>query len=143
MNKESILYGVIGLLIGVVITGFAAGQAVNRNNTGMMSMMGMRTGNNHGMMDADDMTMGGMMRELDNKTGDDFDKAFLEQMIIHHQGAIDMAELIPANAKHDEIKSLGKAIIEAQTKEIQDMKLWQSSWGYETTDTNYMHNMGR
>ena len=34
---------------------------------------------------------------LKNKTGDDFDKAFIEQMIIHHQGAIEMATLVLLN----------------------------------------------
>jgi hypothetical protein len=37
MKKESIVTGVIGLLLGIVIAGFAAGQAVNNNNTGMMA----------------------------------------------------------------------------------------------------------
>lgn len=134
MNKDSILYGVVGLLAGVVIAGFTAGQAVNSNNTGMMNMMGIRS--SQGMMDNGDMSMSGMLGELQNKTGDDFDAAFLQQMIIHHQGAIDMAKLIPQNAKHDELKKLGEAIISAQTKEIQDMKQWQADWNFDTSSNN-------
>ena len=42
MPKE-VLYGIIGLLIGVLITVFVASTAVNNGNIGMMSMMGMNT----------------------------------------------------------------------------------------------------
>lgn len=80
-----------------------------------------------GMMDE----MAGMTAELNGKTGDDFDKAFIEQMIMHHQSAIDMAAPGEANAEHQEVKDLTKAIVSAQTKEIQQMKQWQTEWGYE------------
>lgn len=125
MKKESIMVGVIGLLVGVLVAGFAAGQAVNTNNSGMMRMMGMEIGSSHETMSMADMT-----KQLTDKTGDNFDQAFIEMMISHHEGAVAMAELIPSRAKHDEIKTLGKAVIEAQTKEIADMKQWQKDWGY-------------
>ena len=79
-----------------------------------------------GMMDE----MAGMSTALEGKTGDDFDKTFIEQMIMHHQSAIDMAAPGEQNAKHQEVKDLTKAIISAQTKEIQQMKQWQKDWGY-------------
>ncbi len=52
-----------------------------------------------------DMSMRNMVKVLDGKTGDDLDKAFLEAMIPHHQGAIDMAKYL-TGAKHDELKKL-------------------------------------
>lgn len=136
MKKESIMLGVIGLLVGVVITGFAAGQAVNNNNTGMMRMMGMHSTKD--AMDHSTMSMAEMTEQLKNKTGDDFDKAFVEMMISHHEGAVAMAELIPSRAKHDEIKKLGQAIISAQTKEIADMQQWQKDWGYSDDEMMQM-----
>jgi uncharacterized protein (DUF305 family) len=42
--------------------------------------------------------MAGMMSELNSKTGDDFDKAFLSEMIVHHQGAVQMAQAALSNA---------------------------------------------
>lgn len=75
--------------------------------------------------------MSGMMSELEGKTGDEFDKAFIEQMIMHHQSAIDMAAPGEQNAKHQEVKDLTRAIVSAQTKEIQQMKQWQREWGYD------------
>lgn len=140
MKKESIVFGIIGLLAGVIIAGFAAGQAVNSNNTGMMRMMGMdtikhqqQTVTNHGTMSMADMT-----EQLKNKSGDDFDKTFVEMMVAHHEGAIDMARLIPSRAKHAELKTLGEAIIAAQAKEITDMKQWQLDWGYSSDEMNHM-----
>jgi uncharacterized protein (DUF305 family) len=72
--------------------------------------------------------MASMNAGLQGKTGDAFDQEFLAEMIVHHQGAIDMAKLALSNAKHQEIKDLAQAIISAQTKEIGEMKQWQKSW---------------
>lgn len=136
MNKEKIIGGVVGLLIGVIVTGFVAGQAVNSNNTAMMRMMGVNptSGQQQTSASHDSMSMADMTEQLKNKTGDDFDKAFIEMMISHHEGAVDMAELIPSRAKHAEIKTLGEAVITAQTKEISDMKQWQYDWGYSADE---------
>lgn len=72
--------------------------------------------------------MSGMMAGLSGKQGDEFDKAFLSEMIVHHQGAVDMAEATLVNGKHPELKEMARAIIEAQTKEIAQMKKWQTAW---------------
>ena len=143
MNKESILYGVIGLLAGAIIAGFGATYAVNNNHQGMMNMMGMHSNtNSQGMMDDSDMSMSDMTSSLKGKTGDDFDKAFISGMIAHHQGAIDMANLAKQNAKHDEIKNLADDIVAAQTKEITEMKSWQTQWNYGSSTTeDSSHNM--
>ncbi len=86
------------------------------------------------MMDHSSMGMentnAGMMNELNGKTGEAFDKAFLEQMIMHHQSAINMATPGKTNAGHQEVKDLTAAIVTAQTKEIKQMKQWQKEWGY-------------
>ena len=76
------------------------------------------------------MSMNGMTMMLQGKTGDSFDEAFIEMMIPHHEGAIDMAELALKNAKHTEIKNLANAIISSQQREINQMKGWLQSWGY-------------
>lgn len=143
MNKESILYGIIGILVGAIIAGTGAAYAVNNNHQGMMNMMGMHGNtNSQGMMNDADMSMSDMTTSLKSKTGDDFDKAFISEMIAHHQGAIDMANLAQQNAKHDEIKNLAKDIVTAQTKEIDEMTSWQSQWGYGSTTTeDSSHNM--
>lgn len=79
-----------------------------------------------GMMDS----TASMMAVLEGKSGDAFDKAFLEQMIKHHQSAIDMAAPGKDNALRQEIKDVSASIVSAQSKEITQMKTWQSEWGY-------------
>jgi len=76
------------------------------------------------------MSMDDMMAELENKTGDDFDKAFIEMMIPHHEGAIEMAKAAKQSAKHDEIRTMADDIIAAQQTEIDMMRGWQREWGY-------------
>ena len=142
MTKESVLIGIIGLLAGVLIAGSSAVLAVNNNNRGMMQTMGMRTdltkNTDAGHMG---MSMNDMSEDLKNRSGDDFDENFVAMMIAHHRGAIDMARLAEIRATHDEVKRLSKDIITAQTKEIEDMKQWQQTWGYNEDATNSMHNM--
>ena len=71
-------------------------------------------------------TMMGMLNEdeinnLKAATGQEFDRLFLEGMIKHHEGAIDMAEMID-DSKNVEVAALGKAIISTQKAEIETMK---------------------
>lgn len=69
-----------------------------------------------GMMSAADMD------DLRNASGPDSSKLFLEQMIQHHQGAIDMANTELASGKNPEALALAKSIVRAQTAEIATMK---------------------
>jgi len=69
-----------------------------------------------------------MGQPLDQLKGDDFDKAFLSQMTMHHGMAIPMARPVVANASHQELKDLGENIIESQSAEINKMNGWLSSW---------------
>lgn len=136
MKKENIMIGAIGLLIGIVLTGFTAGLVVNNNNTGMMRMMGMDTSRNMQNVATDHgtMSMADMNKQLEGLSGDDYDKAFIEMMIAHHEGAVDMAKLSNSRANHEEIKQLSQGIISAQQKEISEMKQWQKSWGYTSDE---------
>lgn len=77
---------------------------------------------------AHDMTE--MMDALRGLEGEQYDREFLKQMIIHHQQAIDMARYADKNAKHQELKDLAKNIIAAQETEIAQMRQWQQEWGY-------------
>jgi uncharacterized protein (DUF305 family) len=139
MSKEY-LYGIIGLLAGVILTAVFASNVVNTNNVGMMRMMGMNLSGNmmgkNGLQNGTNMmglgsSMQDMMSAMSGKSGDSFDMAFMEAMIVHHQGAIDMARQAKINAEHDEIKSMADDIISTQTKEIEMMQQWQKDWGYE------------
>lgn len=215
MKDQSIFYGIIGLLAGVVITGFFATYAVNNNQSVMMGMMGMnRSRVMTGDMDRnfieqmiphhesaiamaklaqqkathdevktmagniitsqtdeikqmqqwykewyktdvpklDDKQMWGGSMMMNGQTSanmlnnaSDFDKAFLEEMISHHQMAVMMANMLKTSTNHPEMQKLADNIIAAQTKEINDMKSWQQQWGYESSSSqssDMMNMMG-
>ena len=74
-----------------------------------------------------DMQMSGMLTtkelaSLKRLTGTQFDRTFLQLMIKHHKGALEMLDLI-SDSKNAEAKALAKAIKSAQSKEITSMKL--------------------
>jgi uncharacterized protein (DUF305 family) len=87
----------------------------------------------HVMPDGSTMsdTMAGMTGELEGKTGEAFDRAFIEGMIVHHEGAVEMAEQALERAFRPEIKEMAADIIEVQTREIAMMQKWLKDW-YET-----------
>lgn len=71
--------------------------------------------------------MGGMLTEdeyakLETSSGKEFDKLWLQGMTNHHEGAIHMTNMI-ADADNPEIKAFGKAIVKAQSAQIEQMKI--------------------
>ncbi len=54
----------------------------------------------------------------------DADSDFIENMIPHHQMAIDMAKKELKNGKNDEARAMAKKIIDDQQKEISEMQAW-------------------
>ncbi len=63
-----------------------------------------------------------MMRDLGALSGAALDKVFLEDMIMHHMGAVMMAQSVQPYIEHKEMTDLTKAIVETQTEEIQLMR---------------------
>ena len=56
------------------------------------------------------------------------DLAFAQQMIVHHQGAIEMADLAPTRAASQQVKDLAVRIKAAQGPEIEQMQGWLTTW---------------
>jgi len=54
----------------------------------------------------------------------DADVNFLAGMIPHHQGAVDMAEVVLKYGKDPKVKKLAQDIVAAQKKEIAIMQAW-------------------
>lgn len=73
---------------------------------------------NHG----DGMMSAGDMAALEAAEGAEASRLFLEQMIVHHQGAIEMAETELTNGINPDVLDLAEAIIDAQTAEIATMQ---------------------
>lgn len=70
----------------------------------------------------DDGTYHEMMRDLAGLSGEALDRAFLEDMIPHHMGAIMMARSVEPYIEHQEIEVLAAVIIETQAEEIALMR---------------------
>ena len=104
--------------------------------SGMMDMQGM----GHMMPGMSELmdSMSGMHMDPAADTaalcavGDAFDRAFIDMMIPHHESAIMMAETALQHAQHPELKEMAKEIIDAQQREIDQMKGWREAWYGET-----------
>lgn len=122
-NKNNAWIIIVVLLVGGIL-GYYFGNSKADSGTHKMP--------DGTVMSNESMNMASMMADMNKalmgKTGDDFDKAFLTEMIVHHEGAVEMAKLALKNAKHKEIVDLSNAIISAQNKEIGDMTTWFKNW---------------
>jgi uncharacterized protein (DUF305 family) len=97
--------------------GAGSGQQGNESGGGHGQM-------DHGQMDHGSMGMGsgGMARQMIMEKGKYSDKAFIDAMVPHHQGAIAMGEVALKNAEHEEIIQLSRNIISSQQAEIEELK---------------------
>lgn len=73
------------------------------------------------------MEHGGMMSQEDldalrSATGTGATRMFLEGMIAHHQGAIDMARSVIDNGRDSDVRALAEQMIETQAAEITEMQ---------------------
>jgi len=100
--NNNVIIGLVLLLVGLGVGYTFGGSTVS-------------TAGNHMMGD------GSMMSQ-------NIDQHFIVQMIPHHEGAIATANVALERSKRPEILSLANGIIEAQEREITDMKGWYQSW---------------
>lgn len=129
MNTNSTKIIIATAIVSIAIGAAGAMAFSGAKDTKMTGMQGGHMMPDGTMMNGSmGMQMDGMMQNLKGKTGDSFDKAFLNEMIMHHEGAVDMAEAALKDAKHQEIKDLSQRIITAQEEEIQQMKAWEKEW---------------
>lgn len=81
-------------------------------------------------MSNEEMEGMGMMamdpQELANQ--EPFDKAFIDNMIPHHESAIEMATVVLGESENPEIREIVEAIVDAQKREIEQMTSWRDEW---------------
>jgi len=71
-----------------------------------------------------------------------YDLRFIDAMIMHHEGAIVMAEAALANSEREEIRQLATEIIAEQEREIAQMQEWRQAWYPEAPAEPVMHHAG-
>jgi uncharacterized protein (DUF305 family) len=71
-----------------------------------------------------------MMRDLRGAAASEIERAFLEDMIVHHMVAVREARMLLARgyAEHEEVAELARTIIATQTSEMRQMASWLSEW---------------
>lgn len=80
----------------------------------------------HGSMDMGGMDMEGMSAEdmaaLEAASGPEFDRMWLEMMVIHHRGAVEMAQTEIAEGSNADAVALAEEIADSQAAEIEEME---------------------
>lgn len=76
----------------------------------------------HGGAGGDGMMSEEDMAALEQAEGAEASRLFLEQMIVHHQGAVEMAEAELDGGQHPDALELAQQVIDAQTAEIAEMQ---------------------
>jgi len=110
-NNGAVLYIVIGLILGWLITSLFLAPSWTGSPINFGSMMGFQSNN------------------VTN-----IDRHFIEQMIPHHEDAITMAKVALERAKRPEIKSLAQSILTNQNTEITQMTMWYAEWYGQMAD---------
>jgi uncharacterized protein (DUF305 family) len=94
-------------------------QATNETTGDGMAGMdhGDMGGMDHGPMMPEDMA-----RQMVAPNGEYSDERFIDAMVPHHQGAVEMAQVALENAEHEQIRRLAEDIITSQEAEIEELK---------------------
>jgi uncharacterized protein (DUF305 family) len=102
------------------------------NQNGMMSG-GMMNG---GMMGEEGTGGGSMMGSFDEDRP--FDLQFIDEMTMHHEGAIMSSEHMISDSKRPELRELAKNIGESQSTQIDQMQEWRDDWYPDAEQTSGM-----
>ncbi len=142
-HKKIIIVAILAFVIGSVVTkigymshtrgymGRGEGKSVMHSKAKDMGMHRMPDGSMMGGDMRGDMgnMMKGMVANMQGKTGKDLEKAFLTDMIPHHQGAVEMAKLLVADTTVSaELRAFAQQIITAQEGEIEKMNVWVKNY---------------
>jgi len=139
MNNNVLTIGFLTLIIGIF-----AGYFISDNPQQMMNDV-REEDNDYAYEDHEEELISGdgamqhameeMMLDFRGMSGEDFEKAFLEGMIVHHIGAIEMAEQLLDETDRPELVKMANDIIDVQTQEVDMMKGWLEEW-YEDENEN-------
>lgn len=116
-----------GQQYGMVAPGSAVGRTDQSNQVGQVMQGQDRP------LTPEEMGMHQLAGVLEGKADNEVDGVFLEEMIAHHQRAVNMASFVLQNAKHNELKTFAQSVIDTQSKEIATMGQWIKDWGYGGT----------
>jgi uncharacterized protein (DUF305 family) len=114
MRKSLIGFGVAGVAVVALVSGCGSGNDMadmQHNSTTASTQPSGRQAADH----------------------NDHDVQFAQEMIVHHQQALDMAKMVPGRSTNAQVLDLAKRIEGAQDPEIKTMTAWLSQWGAAPT----------
>ena len=113
----------LGLTSGSSASTPTAGQDVNRDGTpGPASACLVDSTPTASGMNMSGTPPMSMMMDME------FDLAFIDMMIVHHEGAVTMAKIALERGEHQEVRSLAEDIISSQDAEIELLRSWRTDW---------------
>jgi uncharacterized protein (DUF305 family) len=113
--KNYLRLGLLALAAALVLASCGnSGEGSQGNADSQQKETGGMPGMDHGS--------GGMASGMLMENGKYSDKAFIDAMVPHHQGAIEMAQVALKHAEHEEIKELSRNIVSTQQAEIEELK---------------------
>jgi uncharacterized protein (DUF305 family) len=114
------------LLVLVAGAAFASGRAGSMMDHGGMGHMMNSSMMDHGGEGRNHGGEGHTMGSFDEEQP--FDLQFIDQMIMHHQGAIMSSEHMIADSERPELRQLAENIQESQSEQIEQMQAWRQEW---------------
>jgi len=120
MRLTSLLTSGILVVVAALLVACGAASSPSAPSTAVPGMAGM-----------DHSTM-------PNTSDTPYDARFIDSMIVHHEGAIAMAQQALETTERPEIRQLAEAIVSAQQTEIAQMRTWRSAWYPDLAPTDGM-----
>ena len=117
-------------LITLFIFGAACGGSTKNDYSQMNhnSMNHNSMSHNSANVNAVDHTSHGPMASDPGAADAPYDLQFIDSMIHHHEGALEMSELVLKKSSNEELKKFAQKIIDDQKREIAQMKDWREKW---------------
>lgn len=126
MNK---IFTII-LSISIAAIGAACGHSETNHNTVDHSKM------DHSTMDHS------TMKSAPDAAKAPYDLQFIDTMITHHQGAVEMAKMVEGKTQNAEIVKFAAQITADQEKEINQLKTWRDEWFKDKPSAQNMEMSG-
>jgi len=116
-------------LVSIAALSFSTSTAAQNKESHHSSQSGM----GHGPM---------KMESSPNAAKAPFDLQFIDTVVMHHQSAIEMADLVESRSAHDELKKMAKKMTSDQQGEIQRLQEWKKQWYADKGDAVNMKMPG-
>jgi hypothetical protein len=113
----------LGRLLSLVATAFLAASALADSSLSSGEAPSQPdTSEESRFLSENDAAMNKMMAGMQIKPSRDVDRDFVDIMVPHHQGAIDMAQAVLRYGRNEQIRRLAQEIIVTQQQEIAAMR---------------------